>query len=47
MSEDFHIDLTGVEDNAGGSFEPIPNGTYRLQAEDWEQKVSQANRCSP
>lgn len=43
MSEDFHIDLTEVEDNAGGSFEPIPNGTYRLQAEDWEQKVSQAN----
>ena len=41
MSEDFHIDLTEVEDT-GGSFEPIPEGTYELMAEDWEQKISKA-----
>jgi len=41
MSEDFHIDLTEVEDT-GGSFEPIPEGTYELMAEDWEQKTSKA-----
>ena len=32
MSEDFHIDLTEVEDT-GGSFEPIPEGTYELITE--------------
>ncbi len=41
MSEDFHIDLTEVEDT-GGSFEPIPEGTYELMAENWEQKISKA-----
>jgi hypothetical protein len=41
MSEDFHIDLTEVEDTSG-SFEPIPEGTYELMAEDWEQKISKA-----
>ena len=41
MSEDFHIDLSTVEDT-GGSFEPIPEGTYELMAEDWEQKISKA-----
>ena len=41
MSEDFHIDLTEVEDT-GGSFEPIPEGDYELMAEDWEQKISKA-----
>ena len=41
MSEDFHIDLTVVEDTSG-SFEPIPEGTYELMAEDWEQKISKA-----
>ena len=41
MSEDFHIDLTEVEDTSG-SFEPIPEGTYELMAEDWEKKISKA-----
>ena len=41
MSEDFHIDLTEDEDTSG-SFEPIPEGTYELMAEDWEQKISKA-----
>jgi hypothetical protein len=41
MSEDFHIDLTEVEDT-GDSFEPIPEGTYELMAENWEQKISKA-----
>ena len=41
MSEDFHIDLTEVEDT-GGSFEPIPEGTYELMAENWEQKTSKS-----
>ena len=43
MSEDFdfNIDLNTVEDT-GGSFEPMPEGVYELQAESFEQKVSKA-----
>jgi hypothetical protein len=41
MSEDFdfNIDLNTVEDT-GGSFEPMPEGLYELQAESFEQKIS-------